>query len=169
MLLMCYSFLNSLNGSTNNSEKRLVTRAPPTYLKQLQKLHIKQRNNWPMLSFNHIWSDITTWMGYSFKTKIQKHKIKSNILKIRTSFFESQVADSWISTRTLELCANSPKQLFLYLHLWKNIFSSSFYHSVSVYQSVSVDCLESYGFSAKVLPAWWRYKRGFSFFFPYIR
>ena len=130
MLLMCYSFLNSLNGSTNNSEKRLVTRAPPTYLKQLQKLHIKQRNNWPMLSFNHIWSDITTWTGYSFKTKIQKHKIKSNILKIRTSFFESQVADSWISTRTLELCANSPKQLFLYLHLWKNIFSSSFSQSV---------------------------------------
>ena len=130
MLLMCYSFLNSQNGSTNNSEKRLVTRAPPTYLKQLQKLHIKQRNNWPMLSFNHIWSDITTWMGYSFKTKIQKHKIKSNILKIRTSFFESQLADSWISSRTLESCANSPKQLFLYLHLWKNIFSSSFSQSV---------------------------------------
>ena len=31
--------------SVNNSEKRLVTRAPPTYLKKLQKLHRKRSNN----------------------------------------------------------------------------------------------------------------------------
>ena len=44
-----------------------------------------------------------------------------------------------ISTRTLELYSNSLKQQILQLHLWKNIFSS-------------------------LLPACWRYKRGFCFF-----
>ena len=42
-------------------------------------------NNWPMVSFIHNGSKITTWMGYSFKQN-QKHKIQSHILKIRPSF-----------------------------------------------------------------------------------
>ena len=37
--------------SVNNSEKRLVTRTPPTELKKLQKLHQKRSNNWSMVSF----------------------------------------------------------------------------------------------------------------------
>ena len=36
--------------------------------KKLQKLHRKKSNNWPMVKF------ITTWMGYSFKTKCTKSK-----------------------------------------------------------------------------------------------
>ena len=38
-----------------------------------------------MVSFNHNGSEMTTWIGYSFKTK--KLKIQSNIIKIRTSSF----------------------------------------------------------------------------------
>ena len=60
--------------SINNSEKRLVTRTLPTSLKKLQKLHREKSNNWPMVSFIHNGSEITTWMGYSFKTKSTKSK-----------------------------------------------------------------------------------------------
>ena len=37
------------------------------------------------MSFIHNGSEITTWMGYSFKTKAQNPK-QNNIFKIRTSF-----------------------------------------------------------------------------------
>ena len=36
----------------------------------------KKSNNWPMLSFIHNSSVITTWMGYSCKTKCTKFKAK---------------------------------------------------------------------------------------------
>ena len=65
------------NKSINNSEKRLVTRILPTYLKKLQKLHRKRSNNWSMVTFIHNESEITTWMGYSFKTKSTKSKATS--------------------------------------------------------------------------------------------
>ena len=74
MLLVCYSLLNSQNIPINNSDKRLITKAPPTQLKKLQKLHRKRNNNWPMVSFIHNGSEITTWMGYSFKTESTKSK-----------------------------------------------------------------------------------------------
>ena len=32
----------------------------------------KKSNNWPMVSFIHNESEITTWMGHSFKTKNTK-------------------------------------------------------------------------------------------------
>ena len=60
--------------SINKSEKWLVTRMPLTYLRKLQKLHSKKSNNWPMVSFIHNGSEITTWMRYSFKTKSAKSK-----------------------------------------------------------------------------------------------
>ena len=60
--------------SINNSEKWLVTRIPPTYLKKRLKLLRKKSNNWPMVSFNHNGSEIITWMGHSFKTKSTKSK-----------------------------------------------------------------------------------------------
>ena len=69
--------------SINNSEKWLVTGIPPTQPKKLLKLHRKKGNNWPMVSFIHNGSEITTWMGHSFKTK---SKIQSNIFKITMSF-----------------------------------------------------------------------------------
>ena len=34
----------------------------------------KKSNNWPMVSFIHNGSEITTWMGHSFKTKSTKSK-----------------------------------------------------------------------------------------------
>ena len=77
MLCVCYSLLNSQNISINNSEKKvgyLLTRAPLTYLKKLQNLHRKKGNNWTMMTFIHNGSEITTWMGYSFKTKSIKAK-----------------------------------------------------------------------------------------------
>ena len=53
--------------SINNTEKWLVTRIPPTQLKKLLKLYRKRSNNWPMVGFIHNGSEITTWMGHSFK------------------------------------------------------------------------------------------------------
>ena len=38
-----------------------------------------------MVSFNHNRSKVTTWMGYSFKTKRTKSKAKQHS-KIRTTF-----------------------------------------------------------------------------------
>ena len=74
MHLVSNNLVNSQNISISNSEKKLVTRIPPTQLKKLQKLHRKRSNNWPMVSFIHNRSQITTWMGYSFKTKSTKSK-----------------------------------------------------------------------------------------------
>ena len=45
-----------------------------------------------MVSFIHNGSKITTWMGYSFKTKSTKSKAKQNF-KDKNIFFKSQVAD----------------------------------------------------------------------------
>ena len=70
--------------SINNSEKCFVTRIPLTQLKKLLKLHTKKSNSWPMVSFIHDGSDITTWRKHSFKTK--KHKIQCNILNVTMSF-----------------------------------------------------------------------------------
>ena len=101
--------------SINNSEKRLVTRTPPTQLKKLQKLHRKKSNNWHMVSFIHNESEITT-----SKAKAQNPK---QHFQDRSIFFnlKQQPPDHQISTKTLELYANSLKQLFLKLHLQKNI------------------------------------------------
>ena len=61
--------------SFSNSEKWLVTRIPPTFLKNVLKLHRKKSNNWPMVSFIHNGSEITTWMRHSFKTKSAKSRV----------------------------------------------------------------------------------------------
>ena len=45
----------------------------------------KKENSWTIVSFIHNGSEITIWMGYSFKTKAQNPK-QSNIFKKRTSF-----------------------------------------------------------------------------------
>ena len=51
--------------------------------KKLLKLNEKKSNNWPMVSFIHNGSDITSWMGHSFKTKSTKSRAA---YKITTSF-----------------------------------------------------------------------------------
>ena len=67
----------------SNSEKWLVRGIPPMQLKKLLKSHRKKINNWFMVSFIHNGSEITIWMGNSFKIK---NKIQSNIFKITTPF-----------------------------------------------------------------------------------
>ena len=57
-------------------------------------------------------NDITTWMGNSFEIKSAKLKGKEHFSD-KNNFFESPTADQQISTRTLEMYANSLKQLFL--------------------------------------------------------
>ena len=56
----------------------LLPRTLPALLKKRQKLHRKRTNNWSIVSFIHSGSEITTWMGYSFKTKSTKSKAKQH-------------------------------------------------------------------------------------------
>ena len=70
-----------------------------------------------MVNFIHNQSDVTTWMGHSFKIKSTKSRATFlrhiNIYIHNNFFFEFQAADHQISTRTVELNANSLKQLFI--------------------------------------------------------
>ena len=85
-LLVCYSLLNSQNITINNSEKDWLLICQDTSVAPLlQKLHRKRSNNWPMGDFIHNGTEITTWMGYNFKTKSTKSKAKQH----KNIFFES--------------------------------------------------------------------------------
>ena len=42
--------------------------------KKADEVAQKKSNNWPMVSFIHNGSEITTWMGHSFKTKNTKSR-----------------------------------------------------------------------------------------------
>ena len=75
MIFVCYSLLNNTSGVT----------------KKAAEVAQKRRSNWPMMSFIHNGREITTWVGYSFKTKSTKSKAKQHF-KINI-FFESQAAD----------------------------------------------------------------------------
>ena len=88
-IIICW--ITQIYLSVNNSEKWLVWRIPPTQLKKLLKLHRKKSNNWPMVSFIHNGSEITTSMGHSFKTKSTKSK--ATLLKDNNIFFEFQATD----------------------------------------------------------------------------
>ena len=71
--------------SINNSQKKLVTYQDIYDIaKKLPELHRKRNNDWPMVSFINNRSEITAWMGYSFKTK--STKLKQRNIKIRTTF-----------------------------------------------------------------------------------
>ena len=61
-----------------------------------------------MMSFIHNGSKITSWMGIASKPKAQHPEEH-----FYRGFFEFQSAQHQISTRKLELYANSLKQLFL--------------------------------------------------------
>ena len=43
-------------------------------VKKAAEVAQKKSNNWPMVSFIHNGSEITTWMGHSFKTKNTKSR-----------------------------------------------------------------------------------------------
>ena len=60
-------------------------------LKKLLMFRRKNINYWSMVSFVHNGSDITTWMGYNFKTKSKS--TKSQALFLRKTSFEFQAAD----------------------------------------------------------------------------
>ena len=62
-----------------------------------------------MVGFIHNGSEITTWLGHSFKTKHTKSRptfLRYNV------FFKFQAADNSISTKKLELQANTLKLTF---------------------------------------------------------
>ena len=67
--LICWIAKNYL--SINNSEKWLVTRISSDVAKKAAEVAQKWSHNWPMVSFIHNGSEITTWTGHSFKTKAQ--------------------------------------------------------------------------------------------------
>ena len=46
----------------------------PDVAKKAAEVVQKKSNNWSMVSFIHKGSEITTWMGLSFKTKSTKSK-----------------------------------------------------------------------------------------------
>ena len=68
MLLVCYNLLNSQNITI--------------------KLHRKKSNNWPMVSFIHNVSEITTSMEHSFNTK--NTKSRATFLRFLRSSFLNQ-------------------------------------------------------------------------------
>ena len=43
-------------------------------VKKAAEVAQKKSNNWPMVSFIHNGSEITTWIGHSFKTKNTKSR-----------------------------------------------------------------------------------------------
>ena len=116
MLLVCYNLLNSQNIarylSINKQWKMVGYRDTSDVAENLLKLHRKKSNNWPMVSFIHNGSEITIWVGHSFKTKSTKSR--ATFLKITTSFFNFKL-------QIIRLAQRHWKK-----HLWKNIFSGSF-------------------------------------------
>ena len=74
--------------SVTNCEKRLIPRTHRLKLKKLLRFHRKKSNNWPMVSFTHNGSEITTWMRYNFKTKSKSAKSQATFLR-KTSFWIS--------------------------------------------------------------------------------
>ena len=83
MLLVCYNLLNSQNIPINQYHQQWKMVGCRKTAKKAAEVEQKKSNNWPMVSFIHNGSEITTWMGHSFKTK---NKIQSNIFKITMSF-----------------------------------------------------------------------------------
>ena len=54
----------------------------PDAAKKAAEVVQKKSNNWPIVSFIHNGSEITTWMGHSFfKTKRTKSKTKATFLR----------------------------------------------------------------------------------------
>ena len=132
-------------------------------LKKLLTFHRKKSNSWPMMSFIHNRSEITTWMGYNVKTK-QKHKFPSNMFKINIFFLFSscrsldQHKDTGVEHQLIKIA------IFIATHLKKRI------QQFILPKGVFLPCFwqESYlprlhGCSGKVMPDCWTYKRGFFF------
>ena len=77
MLLMSYGLLNSQNISVNNTEKKLVTKTPLTQLKKTAGVAQKKEQQLAHGELYHKTTGkttVTTWMGYSFKTRSTKTK-----------------------------------------------------------------------------------------------
>ena len=78
MLLVCYGLLNSQNISINKTEKRLVTRTPPAYVKKTAGVAQKKEQQLAHGELYHKTTGktmVTTWMGYSFKTRSTTTKV----------------------------------------------------------------------------------------------
>ena len=77
MLLVCYNLLNTQNIPINQegTVKMVGCKDNFNVAKKATEVVQKKSNNWPMVSFIYNGSEITTWMGYCFKTKSTKSKI----------------------------------------------------------------------------------------------
>ena len=72
MLLVCYDLLNSQNIPINQYEwKMVVYKDTSNIARKTAEIVQKKSNNWPMVSFIYNGSEVTTWMGHSFKRKTQ--------------------------------------------------------------------------------------------------
>ena len=126
--------------------------------KKAAELHRKKSNNWPIVSFIYNGSEITTWMGHSFKTKSPTSRATFLPCHFKDNFF---FEFHLISTSTLELYANSLKQLFLQLHLRKKKlavhFTKGYFFVNLLTEKFYWQCHES-----KYI-LFWIYKSGFYF------
>ena len=87
MLFVWYYMLNSQNIPINNKVKKgWFLGHLQRKLKKLLKFYRRKSNNWSMVRFIHNESEITTWMGYNFKTKSKSTKSRATILR-KTFFF----------------------------------------------------------------------------------
>ena len=129
-------------------------------LKKLLMFGRKNINYWSMVSFVHSGSEITTRMGYNFKTKSKSTKFQALFLR-KTSFLNFKLQIIRLAQRHWR-CTPTHKISYFYSYTCKKTFGSSFYQRLFFCQSVGRKVMNLV--SKYLLPAWWRYKRGFLFF-----
>ena len=160
MLLVCYNLLNSQNIAAYqsiNNEKWLVTGIPPAWLKKLLNLHRKKSNNWPMVSFIHNGSEITTWIGYMQLANFKTKSTKSQATFLRKRSFRIS------GCKSLGQHKETKSAIFITTPMKKHIQwfilpkGGLFVNLLA--GKLWVQCQSRY-----LLPACWRYKRGFYFF-----
>ena len=110
MLLVCYTLLNSQNISMKNSEKRLVTAYQDTSGVAIKAAELAQKKQ-QQLDHGEF---CPQWKRDNLK--------QSNIFKIRTFFLNLKLQIIRLAQNTLELRANSLKQLFYICICEKQIY-----------------------------------------------
>ena len=78
-----------------------------------------------MMGFIHIWSEITTWMGYSFKRKAQNPK-QSNIFKKRASFLNLKLHIISLAKDTGVVCQPTKTAIFIDTQMKKTYLAVHF-------------------------------------------
>ena len=121
MPLVCYYFLKSQNIHINGQqtvEKGCFIGHLLCNLKQVLKFHEKKSNNWPVVRFIHNGSEITTWMGFNFKTKRTKSKETFQPFDFNILLHFSVVRFIWFNNLVLYISKkynedfHSPKKMY---------------------------------------------------------